>query len=143
MSKTDSECEECIQEMWKDEQDELAELKNELEKLGYEIDVSEIQRIKDLEDKEVRKEIHKWLNENTTWCEGCEIRWMNSMLRLGETICEDCKEEDIDEVDDRVKRLKEIFEDMEIIIIEGELLRLISMGYTDGEILDKEFIEIF
>ncbi|CAG8761398.1 20108_t:CDS:2, partial [Rhizophagus irregularis] len=100
MNKMDSECEECIQEMQKDEQDELAELKDELEKLGYEVDVSEIRRIKgfgvnnrimitkefikeymkiiDLEDKEVRKEIHKWLNENTTWCEGCEIRWMNN-----------------------------------------------------------------
>ncbi|CAG8742896.1 13666_t:CDS:2, partial [Rhizophagus irregularis] len=33
-----------IKEM--DEEDELAELKDELEKLGYEIDVSEIQRIK-------------------------------------------------------------------------------------------------
>ncbi|CAB4418800.1 unnamed protein product [Rhizophagus irregularis] len=32
---------------------------------------------------------------------------------------------------------------MRVIMIEGELLRLISMGYTDGEILDKEFIEIF
>ncbi|PKY58913.1 hypothetical protein RhiirA4_513859 [Rhizophagus irregularis] len=165
MNETDSECEECIQEMRKDEQDELAELKDELEKLGYEIDESEIRRIKDfgvnnrimitkefieeymkiidLEDKEVRKEIHKWLNENTTWCEGCEIRWMNNMFRLGETICEDCKEEDIDEMDDRVKRLKKIFEDMRVIMIERELLRLISMGYTDGEILDKEFIEIF
>ncbi|EXX54011.1 hypothetical protein RirG_238590 [Rhizophagus irregularis DAOM 197198w] len=29
------------------------------------------------------------------------------------------------------------------MIIEEELLRLTSMGYTDGEILDKEFIEIF
>ncbi|CAB4442395.1 unnamed protein product [Rhizophagus irregularis] len=48
MNETDSECEECIQEMWKDEQDELAELKDELEKLGYEIDESEIRRIKDL-----------------------------------------------------------------------------------------------
>ncbi|EXX66478.1 hypothetical protein RirG_123420 [Rhizophagus irregularis DAOM 197198w] len=28
-------------------------------------------------------------------------------------------------------------------ITEGELLRLISMGYTDGEILDQEFIETF
>ncbi|GBC20740.2 hypothetical protein GLOIN_2v1765994 [Rhizophagus irregularis DAOM 181602=DAOM 197198] len=28
-------------------------------------------------------------------------------------------------------------------ITNGELLRLISMGYTDGEILDQEFIEIF
>ncbi|EXX57455.1 hypothetical protein RirG_207010 [Rhizophagus irregularis DAOM 197198w] len=105
--------------------------------------IKEYMKIIDLEDKEVRKEIHKWLNENTTWCEGCEIKWMNNMFRLGEIICKDCKEEDINEMDDRVKRLKKIFEGMGIIMIEGELLRLISMGYTDGEILDKEFIEIF
>ncbi|GBC29379.2 ribonuclease H-like domain-containing protein [Rhizophagus irregularis DAOM 181602=DAOM 197198] len=165
MDRTDNECKECIKEMQKDEQDELAELKDDLEKLGYEIDVSEIQRIKsfgvnnriiitkefveeymemiNLEDKELRKEIHKWLNENTTWCERCEIRWMNDMFRLGGTVCRDCEEEDINEIDDRVKRLQKIFEDIGIMIIEEELLRLTSMGYTDGEILDKEFIEIF
>ncbi|EXX65892.1 hypothetical protein RirG_128960 [Rhizophagus irregularis DAOM 197198w] len=129
--------------MQKDGQDELAELKDDLEKLGYEIDVSEIQRIKsfgvnnriiitkefveeymemiNLEDKELRKEIHKWLNENTTWCERCEIRWMNDMFRLGGTVCRDCEEEDIDKVDDRVKRLQKIFEDIGIMIIEEEL----------------------
>ncbi|CAB4482570.1 unnamed protein product [Rhizophagus irregularis] len=165
MDRTDNECGECIKEMQKDEQDELAELKDDLEKLGYEIDVSEIQRIKsfgvnnriiitkefveeymemiNLEDKELRKGIHKWLNENTTWCERCEIRWMNDMFRLGGTVCKDCEEEDIDEIDDRIKRLQKIFEDIGIMIIEEELLRLTSMGYTDGEILDKEFIEIF
>ncbi|CAB4477693.1 unnamed protein product [Rhizophagus irregularis] len=165
MDKTDNECGECIKEMQKDEQDELAELKDEIEKLGYEIDVSEIQRMKsfgvnnriiiteefimeymgiiELEDKELRKEIHRWLNENTTWCERCEIRWMNNMFRLGGTVCKDCEEEDIDEIDDWVKRLQKIFEDIGTIIIEEELLRLTSMGYTDGEILDKEFIEIF
>ncbi|CAB4484818.1 unnamed protein product [Rhizophagus irregularis] len=165
MDKTDNECGECIKEMQKDEQDELAELKDEIEKLGYEIDVSEIQRMKsfgvnnriliteefimeymeviDLEDKELRKEIHKWLNENTTWCERCEIRWMNNMFRLGVIVCKNCEEEDVDEIDDRVKRLQKIFEDIGTIITEEELLRLTSMGYTDGEILDKEFIEIF
>ncbi|CAB4492630.1 unnamed protein product [Rhizophagus irregularis] len=165
MDKTDNECGECIKEMRKDEQDELIELKNNLEKLGYEIDVSEIQRIKnfgvnnriivteefierymriiELEDRELRKEVHRWLNENTTWCERCEIRWMNDMFRLEGTICKDCEEEDIDEIDNRVKRLQKIFEDIGTMITEEELLRLTSMGYTDGEILDKEFIEIF
>ncbi|PKY35894.1 hypothetical protein RhiirB3_457456 [Rhizophagus irregularis] len=165
MDRTDNECGECIKEMREDEQDELTELRNNLEKLGYEIDVSEIQRIKnfgvnnriivteefieryirmiELEDRELRKEVHKWLNENTTWCERCEIRWMNDMFRLGGTVCKDCEEEDIDEIDDRIKRLQKIFEDIGIMIIEEELLRLTSMGYTDGEILDKEFIEIF
>ncbi|GET51528.1 ribonuclease H-like domain-containing protein [Rhizophagus irregularis DAOM 181602=DAOM 197198] len=165
ISEEDGRCEECNREIREDEQDELIELKNNLEKLGYEIDVSEIQRIKnfgvnnriivtegfierymgiiELEDRELRKEVHKWLNENTTWCERCEIRWMNDMFRLEGTICKDCEEEDIDEIDDRVKRLQKIFEDIGTMITEEELLRLTSMGYTDGEILDKEFIEIF
>ncbi|GET53753.1 hypothetical protein GLOIN_2v1846315 [Rhizophagus irregularis DAOM 181602=DAOM 197198] len=174
MDEADSECGECVKEAQKNEQDELIELRNNLEKLGYEIDVSEIQRMKsfgvnnrimvtkefveeymeviDLEDKELRKEIHKWLNKNTTWCERCEIRWMNDMFRLGwmddmsrvrGMVCKDCEEENIDEIDDRVKRLQKIFEDIGTIITEEELLRLTSMGYTDGEILDKEFIEIF
>ncbi|GBC28000.1 ribonuclease H-like domain-containing protein [Rhizophagus irregularis DAOM 181602=DAOM 197198] len=174
MDEADSECGECVKEAQKNEQDELIELRNNLEKLGYEIDVSEIQRMKsfgvnnriivtkefveeymemiDLEDKELRKEIHKWLNQNTTWCERCEIRWMNDMFRLGwmddmsrvrGMVCKDCEEENIDEIDDRVKRLQKIFEDIGTMITEEELLRLTSMGYTDGEILDKEFIEIF
>ncbi|GET58730.1 ribonuclease H-like domain-containing protein [Rhizophagus irregularis DAOM 181602=DAOM 197198] len=165
ISEENGRCEECNQEIREEEQDELIELKNNLEKLGYTIDVSEIQRIKnfgvnnrimvteefierymriiELGDKELRREIHKWLNENTTWCERCEIRWMNYMFRLGKTVCKDCEEEDIDEIDDRVKRLQKIFEDIGTIITEEELLRLTSMGYTDGELLDKEFIEIF
>ncbi|CAB4412355.1 unnamed protein product [Rhizophagus irregularis] len=149
-----------------EEQDELAELKDDLEKLGYEISISEIQRIRDfgvnnrimttrefmekyfgimeLEDKELEREVQEWLNENTTWCERCEIRWMNKMFRIGEIVCKDCEEEEnIDEIDKRIKELKKIFESDGIIVTEGEVSRIISMGYTDGEILDKEFIEIF
>ncbi|CAG8742137.1 17000_t:CDS:2, partial [Rhizophagus irregularis] len=88
ISEENGRCEECNQEIREEEQDELIELKNNLEKLGYTIDVSEIQRIKnfgvnnrimvteefierymriiELGDKELRREIHKWLNENTT-----------------------------------------------------------------------------
>ncbi|CAB4419359.1 unnamed protein product [Rhizophagus irregularis] len=149
-----------------EEQDELAELKDDLEKLGYEISISEIQRIRDfgvnnrimttgefmekyfgmmeLEDKELEREVQEWLNENTTWCERCEIRWMNKMFKTGEIVCKGCgEEENIDEIDKRIKELKKIFENDGIIVNEGELSRIISMGYTDGEILDKEFIEIF
>ncbi|POG65760.1 hypothetical protein GLOIN_2v1804155, partial [Rhizophagus irregularis DAOM 181602=DAOM 197198] len=46
ISKENVRCEECNREIREDEQDELIELKNNLEKLGYEMDVSEIQRIK-------------------------------------------------------------------------------------------------
>ncbi|PKY37053.1 hypothetical protein RhiirB3_397132, partial [Rhizophagus irregularis] len=46
MEEADSECGECIKEAQKNEQDELIELRNNLEKLGYEIDVSEIRRMK-------------------------------------------------------------------------------------------------
>ncbi|CAB5188582.1 unnamed protein product [Rhizophagus irregularis] len=47
ISEEDGRCEECNQEIREDEQDELTELRNNLEKLGYEIDVSEIQKNKE------------------------------------------------------------------------------------------------
>ncbi|PKY63421.1 hypothetical protein RhiirA4_492300, partial [Rhizophagus irregularis] len=66
------------------------------------------------------------------------------MFRTGEVVCKDCgEEENIDKIDKRIKKLKKIFENDGIIVTEGEVSRIISMGYTDGEILDKEFIEIF
>ncbi|PKY60627.1 hypothetical protein RhiirA4_484547, partial [Rhizophagus irregularis] len=61
-------------------------------------------------------------------------------------ICRSCserEEEDIDGIDKRIRELKKICDEMKIIVTEGELLRLTSMGYTDGQILDEEFIEIF
>ncbi|GET60416.1 ribonuclease H-like domain-containing protein [Rhizophagus irregularis DAOM 181602=DAOM 197198] len=65
------------------------------------------------------------------------IRWMNDMFRLGGTVCKDCEEEDIDEIDNRVKRLQKIFGDIGTITTEEELLRLTSMGY-DVEITEIE-----
>ncbi|GET58687.1 hypothetical protein GLOIN_2v1765994 [Rhizophagus irregularis DAOM 181602=DAOM 197198] len=146
------------------EQKELLELKDDLEKLGYELNVSEIERIRkfrisnsiilttefmekyfqeiDTNDKELRTKLYEWINENTTFCDECGIRWMNNKFDEGKTKCRDC-ENDENEIDIRVKRLKQICDDNKIEITNGELLRLISMGYTDGEILDQEFIEIF
>ncbi|CAB4443249.1 unnamed protein product [Rhizophagus irregularis] len=46
ISEESGKCEECNQEAQEDEQNELTELKDDLEKLGYEIDISEIRRIK-------------------------------------------------------------------------------------------------
>ncbi|PKK57043.1 hypothetical protein RhiirC2_798767 [Rhizophagus irregularis] len=66
------------------------------------------------------------------------------MFRIGEIVCKDCrKEENSNEIDERIRELKKIFESSGIIITEGELSRIISIRYTNGEILDKEFIEIF
>ncbi|GBC27053.1 hypothetical protein GLOIN_2v1765994 [Rhizophagus irregularis DAOM 181602=DAOM 197198] len=118
------------------EQEVLLELKDDLEKLGYELNVSEIGRIRefrisnsiilttefmekylqeiDTNDKELRIKLYEWINENTTFCDECGIRWINNKFDEGKPR-----------------------------ITNGELLRLISMGYTDGEILDQEFIEIF
>ncbi|GBC32790.2 hypothetical protein GLOIN_2v1765994 [Rhizophagus irregularis DAOM 181602=DAOM 197198] len=146
------------------EQKELLELKDDLEKLGYELNVSEIERMRkfrisnsiiltmefmekyfqeiDTNDKELRIKLYEWINENTTFCNECGIRWINNKFDEGKTKCRDC-ENDENEIDIRVKRLKQICDDNKIEITNGELLRLISMGYTDGEILDQEFIEIF
>ncbi|CAB4435127.1 unnamed protein product [Rhizophagus irregularis] len=146
------------------EHKEVLELKDDLEKLGYELNVLEIKRIKELrignsvilttefmekyfqeidsDDKELRIELYEWINENTTFCNECGIRWINNKFDEGKTKCRDC-ENDENEIDIRVKRLKQICDENKIEITEGELLRLISMGYTDEEILDQEFIEIF
>ncbi|POG79184.1 hypothetical protein GLOIN_2v1765994, partial [Rhizophagus irregularis DAOM 181602=DAOM 197198] len=146
------------------EQKELLELKDDLEKLGYELNVSEIERMRkfrisnsiiltmefmekyfqeiDTDDKELRIKLYEWINENTTFCNECGIRWINNKFDEGKTKCRDC-ENDENEIDIRVKRLKQICDDIRVEITDGELLRLISMRYTDGEILDQEFIEIF
>ncbi|PKB92389.1 hypothetical protein RhiirA5_444883, partial [Rhizophagus irregularis] len=143
---------------------EVLELQDDLEKLGYELDILEIRRIKELrignsiiltmefmekyfqeidsDDKELRIKLYEWINENTTFCNECGIRWINNKFDEGKTKCRDC-ENDENEIDTRVERLKQICDDNKIEITNGELLRLISMGYSDGEILDQEFIEIF
>ncbi|RGB24383.1 hypothetical protein C1646_773193, partial [Rhizophagus diaphanus] len=140
-------CKSCLEreENKDDEQSELIELKDDLEKLGYEIDVSEIQKIRnfgvnnkimvtkefmrkyfeiiELEGKELKEEIHKWLSENTIWCDRCEIRMINEMFENEEIICKDCKEEEnMDETDGRMKRLRKFLESVGIIVTEGEIL---------------------
>src|SRR6185369_404874 len=140
---------------------------------GYEIDIEEIRRIinfrveyeimktkefmenymmiKELDDEGVIKELRRWYSTNAMECPLC-----NKMILKKEAveynkeftgkICRSCferEEEDIDGIDKRIRELKKICDEMKIIITEGELLRLTSMGYTDGEILDEEFIEIF
>ncbi|CAB4428094.1 unnamed protein product [Rhizophagus irregularis] len=140
---------------------------------GYEIDIEEIRRIinfrieyeiiktkdfienymtiKELDDEGVIEELRRWYNTNAMECPLC-----NKMILTREAveyneefigkICRSCsekEEEDINGIDKRIRELKKICDEMKIIITEGELLRLTSMGYTDGEILDEEFIEIF
>ncbi|CAB4480633.1 unnamed protein product [Rhizophagus irregularis] len=110
------------------EQKELLELKDDLEKLGYELNVSEIERMRefrisnsiilttefmekyfqeiDMDDKELRIKLCEWINENTTFCDECGIRWINNKFDEGKTKCRDC-ENDENEIDIRVKRLKQ------------------------------------
>ncbi|POG69525.1 hypothetical protein GLOIN_2v1776850 [Rhizophagus irregularis DAOM 181602=DAOM 197198] len=129
------------------EQEVLLELKDDLEKLGYELNVSEIGRIRefrisnsiilttefmekylqeiDTNDKELRIKLYEWINENTTFCYECGIRWINNKFDEGKTKCRDC-ENDENEINIRVKRLKQICDDNKIGITNGELLRLIS-----------------
>ncbi|RGB22898.1 hypothetical protein C1646_677511 [Rhizophagus diaphanus] len=47
------------------------------------------------------------------------------------------------ETEERLRRIKGLIEYLEIEATEGELLMLIRMGYTDGDIISKDFIEKF
>ncbi|EXX52273.1 hypothetical protein RirG_254460 [Rhizophagus irregularis DAOM 197198w] len=61
-------------------------------------------------------------------------------------ICKSCserKENDVSETELRVKRIQKICEGAEVEVMEGEILRMINMGYTDGEILNWKFIKLF
>src|SRR4051794_28426717 len=52
-------------------------------------------------------------------------------------------EEEEREMETRAKRIEAVCKRGEIEIIEGEILRLINLGYTDDEILDQRFIRLF
>ncbi|RGB23782.1 hypothetical protein C1646_774016, partial [Rhizophagus diaphanus] len=107
--------------------------------------------IKELDDEEIIGELRKWYSTNVMECPLC-----NRMILIREAIeydeefkgkickgCSEKEEENVKGVDKRIRELKKICDEMRIIVTEEELLRLTSMGYTDGEILDEEFIEIF
>ncbi|RGB21430.1 hypothetical protein C1646_778047, partial [Rhizophagus diaphanus] len=49
----------------------------------------------------------------------------------------------ITETEERLRRIKGLIKYLKIKATEGELLMLIRMGYTDGDIIRKEFIEKF
>ncbi|GBC30196.2 hypothetical protein GLOIN_2v1791176 [Rhizophagus irregularis DAOM 181602=DAOM 197198] len=140
---------------------------------GYEIDVEEIRRIvnfgveheimktkdfmesymkiKELDDEEIIREIRKWYATNVTECPLC-----NKMILKKEAvkynkeftgeICKSCserEENDVSETELRVKRIQKICEGAEVEVTEGEILRMINMDYTDGEILNWKFIKLF
>ncbi|CAB4441412.1 unnamed protein product [Rhizophagus irregularis] len=110
MNENTNQCKNCKQK-------ELLELKDDLEKLGYELDVSEIRRIKELrisdsvmltvefmekyfqeielDDKELRIKLYEWVNENTTFCNECGIRWINNKFDEGKTKCKDCENDEM------------------------------------------------
>src|SRR5688572_23895136 len=48
---------------------------------------------------------------------------------------------EITETEERLRRIKGLIEYLEIETTEGELQMLIRMGYTDGDIINKDFIE--
>ncbi|GET65667.1 hypothetical protein PTSG_12973 [Rhizophagus irregularis DAOM 181602=DAOM 197198] len=57
----------------------------------------------DTNDKELRTKLYEWINENTTFCDECGIRWMNNKFDEGKTKCRDC-ENDENEIDIRVNQ---------------------------------------
>ncbi|RGB25836.1 hypothetical protein C1646_675267, partial [Rhizophagus diaphanus] len=75
--------------------------------------------IKEILDKYLKKEINTEENENEEMAN------------------------EITETEERLRRIKELVEYLEIKATEGELLMLIRMGYTDGDIINKEFMEKF
>ncbi|CAB4426071.1 unnamed protein product [Rhizophagus irregularis] len=70
-------------------------------------------------------------NENTTFCNECGIRWINNKFDKGKTKCKDC-ENDENEIDIRVKRLKQTCNEVKMEITEGELVRQ-QAGIEDSE----------
>ncbi|CAB4423338.1 unnamed protein product [Rhizophagus irregularis] len=119
---------------------ETLELKDDLEELGYELNVLKIRRIRgfrignsiiltaefmekyfqeiELNDKELRIKLYEWVNENTTFCNECGIRWINNKFDEEKTKCKDC-ENDENEIDIRVKRLKQTCDEVKMEITEG------------------------
>ncbi|GET58140.1 enzymatic polyprotein, putative [Rhizophagus irregularis DAOM 181602=DAOM 197198] len=57
----------------------------------------------DTNDKELRIKLYEWINENTTFCNECGIRWINNKFDEGKTKCRDC-ENDENEIDIRVNQ---------------------------------------
>ncbi|RGB21250.1 hypothetical protein C1646_778567 [Rhizophagus diaphanus] len=82
------------------------------------------------ENKEILKEVIKGILDNY----------------LKKEITEENENEDNDEItetEERLRRIKELIKYLEIEVNEEELLMLIQMGYTDGDIINKDFIEKF
>ncbi|GET67156.1 hypothetical protein PTSG_12973 [Rhizophagus irregularis DAOM 181602=DAOM 197198] len=57
----------------------------------------------DTNDKELRIKLYEWINENTTFCNECGIRWMNNKFDEGKTKCRDCENNE-NEIDIRVNQ---------------------------------------
>ncbi|EXX56434.1 hypothetical protein RirG_216260 [Rhizophagus irregularis DAOM 197198w] len=108
-------------------------------------------KIKELDDEEIIGELRRWYTMNATECPLC-----NKMILKKEAvkynkeftgeICKSCserEENDVSETELRVKRIQKICEGAEVEVTEGEILRMINMSHTDGEILNWKFIKLF
>ncbi|RGB28149.1 hypothetical protein C1646_819314 [Rhizophagus diaphanus] len=107
-------CENC-------EHKELLELKDDLEKLGYEMDISEIQRIRNFKISNSVIVTTEFMEKYT---QVIELDENDLKIQL------DC-ENDENEIDIRIKRLKQICDDAKIEVTEGELLRLTKKFKAD------------
>ncbi|CAB4445003.1 unnamed protein product [Rhizophagus irregularis] len=104
-----------------------------------------------LDDKEIIKELRRWYSTNATECPLCnKIILKKEAVEYNKEftgkICKNCsgiEENDVSETESRMKRIQEICKGAEVEVIEGEILQMISMGYTDEEILDWNFIKLF
>ncbi|GET66929.1 hypothetical protein GLOIN_2v1791176 [Rhizophagus irregularis DAOM 181602=DAOM 197198] len=119
--------------------------------------------IEELDDKEIEEELRIWHYMYTIECPICNkiilkkeaIKAVEYNKEFIERICKSCYEKELENVEDenesddeteiekRLEQLKNLIKILEIEVSDGELLRLISMGYRDVDILSADFIRKF
>ncbi|GBC15313.1 hypothetical protein GLOIN_2v1765994 [Rhizophagus irregularis DAOM 181602=DAOM 197198] len=119
--------------------------------------------IEELDDKGIEKELRIWHYMYTIECPMCNktilkkeaIEAVEYNKEFIEKICKSCYEKELENVEDenelddeteiekRLEQLKNLIKILEIEVSDGELLRLISMGYRNVDILSADFIRKF
>jgi hypothetical protein len=108
--------------------------------------------IEELDDKGIKKELKIWHYMYTIECSICnKIILRTEVIEYNKEfigkICKSCSEREENDVtsetESRIKRIQKICERAEVEVMKGEILRMISMRYTDREILDWNFIKLF
>ncbi|GBC43016.2 hypothetical protein GLOIN_2v1847961 [Rhizophagus irregularis DAOM 181602=DAOM 197198] len=119
--------------------------------------------IEELDDKGIEEELRIWHYMYTIECPTCNkiilkkeaIEAVEYNKEFIERICKSCYEKELENVKDenelddeteiekRLEQLKNLIKVLEIEVSDGELLRLMSMGYRNVDILSADFIRKF